>query len=429
MSFPVDDAYWAAALRFLEPLAGVGDRITGPDEFRDGLRGPAFYSYGSLAYLKPDLQWAVIHKGMIEEIGTGVLRDLFARLSPVFANEVFVILAARPGLDPVDPASPHLAALIGRLAARPPAAVPDAPRVSDGEDGGSGRPDVAHADLIRRGILSSVFQSDQEMITATVRETTQRSYVGDGVVLCRVLGKYLMYVAGIDTGISPHLIMDGYWEIWNTVAMRNVLRAGMHCIDVGANHGYYSLIMADLAGPGGRVLAVEPHPGTAALLTRTRDVNGFTTRIQIVQKAAAGDNGRQVPLFVLKDLPYTNATLRDDLLKGRGEAAAQVETATLDALTARWPRVDLVKIDAEGAEEDIWRGMQGCIERNPSLIIIMEFMLNRYADGRAFLEEIARLYPVRQIGVDGRVVDLDVERYLAEAPLDDVMLFLQRPQA
>ena len=88
------------------------------------------------------------------------------------------------------------------------------------------------------------------------------TFVGDQTVLCRTLGRFKMYVSTLDEGLAPHLISDGYWEMWTTRVMTEVVKAGMICIDAGANVGYYSVLMAELVGSGGRVIAAEPVPAT-----------------------------------------------------------------------------------------------------------------------------------------------------------------------
>jgi len=56
---------------------------------------------------------------------------------------------------------------------------------------------------------------------------------------------------------------DGFWESWVTVAVARHLQAGMCCVDVGANYGYYTLLMASFVGPEGRIIACEPIPSLA----------------------------------------------------------------------------------------------------------------------------------------------------------------------
>jgi FkbM family methyltransferase len=248
-------------------------------------------------------------------------------------------------------------------------------------------------------------------------------YLGDETVLCRVLGKYLVYADAQETGITPHLAMDGYWESWITVALARTLRQGWHCLDVGANHGYYTLIMADAVGPEGRVLPVEPTPRLADLLRQTLDVNGFPG-VSVVQKAASATDGERLQL-VIPARRSLNARLSEEA--SPTDAVVKVESVTIDALTGDWPHVDLIKIDVEGAEEDVWRGMRRTIADNPGLVVILELNVDRYEDPRGFLGEIELAgFGLRYIDVDAEVKDVSVDQLLSLHVGEDWMLYLAR---
>jgi FkbM family methyltransferase len=260
-------------------------------------------------------------------------------------------------------------------------------------------------------------------IEQTSRAQVQAAYFGDETILCRILGRYLMYADTNDVGITPHLSMNGYWESWITLALARVIRPGWHCLDVGANHGYYTLLMADGVGPSGQVLAVEPNPDPVRRLQHTLDVNGFVSHVGVVQKAASDVDGDRVELFIAENRGM-NASLRGDAGKSRTE---RVETVTIDALTRDWRRVDLVKIDVEGAEERVWRGMTSTLGSNPELTIILEVNTNRYDEPAQFFESIKRAgFELRYIDFDGELKPVEVDRLLHERRGEDWMLFLQR---
>ena len=63
------------------------------------------------------------------------------------------------------------------------------------------------------------------------------------------------------------------------------------------------------------------------------------------------------------------------LLDARPTVAEAIEL--LDRLCADWPRLDLVKIDAEGAEALVWEGMQGTLHRFPHAAVVLELHLQR----------------------------------------------------
>jgi FkbM family methyltransferase len=261
------------------------------------------------------------------------------------------------------------------------------------------------------------------MLEAVSRQESRALYLGKETVLCRVLGKYLMYADAQETGITPHLSMGGYWESWITVLLARTLRPGWHCLDIGANHGYYTLIMADAVGQRGRVMPVEPTPRLAELLRETLDVNGFPN-VTVVQKAASRTHGDTLRL-VVPPRRSMNAYLSE--VAGPTDVVFDVETVTVDALTREWPRVDLIKIDVEGAEEDVWQGMRRTIVQNPGLVVILELNVARYEDPRNFLEAIELAgFRLRYIDFEADVKDVTIDELLGRQVGQDWMLYLAR---
>jgi FkbM family methyltransferase len=264
---------------------------------------------------------------------------------------------------------------------------------------------------------------DRVLLENVSREHSRALYLGEQTVLCRVLGKYLVYADAQETGITPHLAMDGYWESWITLVLARTVRPGWHCLDVGANHGYYTLVMADAADPGGRVVPVEPTPRLVELLRQTLDVNGFPD-VEVVAKAASDSDGEPLQL-VIPARRSMNARLTAEV--GDTEEAVDVESVTVDAITRDWPRVDLIKIDVEGAEESVWRGMQRTIADNPELVVALELNVARYDDPRSFLAVIEEAgFRLRYIDTDADVKDVGVDELLRRQVGQDWMLYLAR---
>jgi FkbM family methyltransferase len=264
---------------------------------------------------------------------------------------------------------------------------------------------------------------ERAVLEAVSRKHSRALYLGDQMVLCRVLGKYLVYADAQETGITPHLAMDGYWESWITLALARTVRPGWHCLDIGANHGYYTLVMADAAGPEGRVVPVEPTPRLVELLRQTLDVNGFP-HVDVVAKAASDSDGETLQL-VIPARRSMNASLSAEV--GDSDEAVSVESVTIDSITRDWPCVDLIKIDVEGAEEHVWRGMKSTIERNRNLAVILEFNVARYSEPRAFVQTLeAAGFPLRYIDTDAQVKHVASAELLTRQVGQDWMLYLVR---
>jgi len=232
--------------------------------------------------------------------------------------------------------------------------------------------------------------------------------------LCRVLGRHKMYVDLRDTGFAPHLMFEGYWEYWITEFIWRNAKPGQVALDVGANHGYYTLLLADLVGPNGKVHAFEPNPRLAELLGQNIALNGYW-HVADARAAAVGDQdgdvvrpGQQLPA----DLDAAHLALHEVPLVSLDEAVPG--------------RADFLKIDVEGAEEAVWRGMQRLIARSPGIGIAMEFNPLRCRDPRGVLAEMAARFPLREITFAGIAVPCAAEEVLARR--EDTILYLSETE-
>ena len=220
---------------------------------------------------------------------------------------------------------------------------------------------------------------------AEIRRLCRTVRLADDTALCRVLGRYKMYVDVTDEGLSPHLMLDGLWEMWVTEAMPGFVRGGMTVVDVGANLGYFTMLLADLVGAEGRVLAAEPNPRMMSLLARSVRVNGFGPRVSLHAAPLSARAGDAVSLHVPAGLPQNGQVVADPLEPAPG--ALRLTTTTLDELVGDGP-CDFVKIDAEGAEQDIWTGMARVLARRAPLAVFVEFTPARYTDPAGFLRRM-----------------------------------------
>jgi len=126
------------------------------------------------------------------------------------------------------------------------------------------------------------------------------------------------------------------------------LREGFRFIDIGANIGAYSLFVAALAGPGARILAVEPQPEVFARLAFNIAQNPFGT-VKAVACALADKPG-ELTLFLD---PSNRGESSVRILRSSGGRAVKVPATTLLALmrSEGYERLDAIKLDVEGAED------------------------------------------------------------------------------
>lgn len=255
------------------------------------------------------------------------------------------------------------------------------------------------------------------------RALAKAVYVGDGTVLCRVLGHYRLYVASDDVGFGVHVMLDGAWESWLTAFMARRIAPGMHIVDGGANHGYYTLLFAHLTGPSGRVAAIEPNPRTAGLLRKSVSANGFEPWVSVFEAAAGAEDDVTVNLHAPANEPKNGHVTPST--GAAVEGAVRVKGARLETLLSGWSRVDFIKIDVEGAEEACLEGAWPIIVRDRPTMVL-EFNAFRCADPAALLDRLTEVYgKIGAIARDGSV--RNVPRSILVDPTDrqDRMLFLQ----
>jgi FkbM family methyltransferase len=262
---------------------------------------------------------------------------------------------------------------------------------------------------------------------AEIRALCANAYLGAQTAVCRVLGRYKLFVDTFDVGLSTHLLLDGYWEMWLTEALAEAVRPGMTVVDVGANLGYFTLLMADLVGPGGHVCAFEPNRPIAERLRKSVDVNGFADRVRICEDALADQDGVPAVLVVPASEPKNAHVVGCATpLDASAPGLLPITTRRFDSFPELLDAT-VIKIDADTSEEAIWRGLRGRLLRPGPLTIFLEFAPARYADPCAFLTEIlAAGFDLRLLTLEAGIRRVSRGEVLAGSPVADRQLVLVR---
>lgn len=188
----------------------------------------------------------------------------------------------------------------------------------------------------------------------------RRFFRPDGFVNVRVGG----LVLHVPDAFLAHYVR-GEYEPLTADWVRRSSRRGMVAVDVGAHIGYFTLLLARLAGPEGRVYAVEPAADNLAFLERNVTANGLRT-VTIVPVAAGAGRGPRA--LVLTGSSDSHGFYAHPLAPTEG--SIEVSEMPLDELVP-YP-VDLVKIDVEGAEPEVLAGMPRLLD-SPGLRLVVEW--------------------------------------------------------
>lgn len=181
----------------------------------------------------------------------------------------------------------------------------------------------------------------------------------------RFAGNFRMRVSPVDEN-GRRVYVNGYQPRERlTRHFVRILRPGDCVIDVGANVGYYTIVAAKLVGPAGCVHAFEAAPRTCAALATNATLNPAANIHAHGQ--AVTDRCGATRLFAATPDRTGYSSIRN--LGEQTEDVVTVPTISIDSMLAELPTTRLVKIDVEGAELLVLRGMRGLIERDRPYLI------------------------------------------------------------
>lgn len=159
-------------------------------------------------------------------------------------------------------------------------------------------------------------------------------------------------------------IVNGVFEESDVAFVKQFLKPGMHFLDIGAHHGYYTLLAASLVGPSGIIMAYEPSPHAFSILTMNAAANKFQNVICVHAAIGTGDE--------IQDL-YCVGGKQSGLNSLRPPVAKERVTVThTEVLPVPRLHFDLVKIDAEGAELSILQSSPSLTDGADRPVILFE---------------------------------------------------------
>lgn len=175
---------------------------------------------------------------------------------------------------------------------------------------------------------------------------------------------YQMYVPKHDPHVGAQLYKHRVYEYHLTAFLQQQLAKGDYFLDLGANIGYFTCLAASLVGESGKVMAFEPFAENVKFLHLNQNVNQFD-QIEIFPMAVADDN--KLCLF---DNSGSNGFIRDMSDRvSRVVASTPVYSTKLDDALKAVPRIDMIKIDTEGAEFLALSGAKMLLEKHCPVII------------------------------------------------------------
>jgi len=260
------------------------------------------------------------------------------------------------------------------------------------------------------------------------------TYVGNDRLLVSTNWGGKLFMSASDLSLTPDVLHPGNYDEPFTRFLMRTLRRGDVAFDIGANVGLFTLLMGGLVGPSGRVVAYEAAPENIALLSDTIAMNYYTGWVDVVQKAAAAEEGALTFYATTRflgngsTLPHDDGYSRDFPVDG--ERRLEVAAEPLDVHVGRFPTVHLVKIDVEGGEEQVFAGMESLVASGAVERICFELLRSRMgSDWEPMAARLRRFaaagWSFSLLDADGVPVPADLEELLEIGSFSQVLL--QKP--
>ena len=172
-----------------------------------------------------------------------------------------------------------------------------------------------------------------------------------------------------DPGISTELSIFKSHEPLNTKIISKMLKKGMTCLDIGGNIGYYVLLERQIVGKEGKIIAIEPLPQNFHYLKKNIQLQNFDNISTF--NFACGDKDGKAPFFI-------NKKSNGCKVIADGEKPPNPSLGTLTEVTVKkldtlveelnLNSVDFVRMDAEGYELHILRGLKKTLDKFKPII-------------------------------------------------------------
>jgi FkbM family methyltransferase len=177
--------------------------------------------------------------------------------------------------------------------------------------------------------------------------------------------------AASDLALVVCLLEGGDLELGTRLLIERFLEPGSVFVDVGANIGMHTMAAARAMRSEGRIFAFEPFGPVCGLLEKTVWMNGCAQTVEVHRSAVSNRKGRRDLFLGATSGHHSLFPLEPAGTPAHGQVS--VETVTLDGTLPPDLKVDLLKIDAEGAELDVIEGARDLIDRHFDIALIVEF--------------------------------------------------------
>jgi FkbM family methyltransferase len=210
---------------------------------------------------------------------------------------------------------------------------------------------------------------------------------------CVVKRNGIVFELDLSEGIDLAIYL-GVFESGTRSALRKLVQPSSVVLDIGANIGVHTLLLADAVGPSGRVLSFEPTDFAIRKLRRNLDLNpDLATRVKPYHCFLASNDGAEVPISIYSSWPLTDAEDLHQKHLGQAMPTQAALARSIDGVLAELgnPTVQLVKMDVDGFESEVLRGATALL-RDSRPIFMMELSPYVLVERGSSVEELVSFF-------------------------------------
>jgi FkbM family methyltransferase len=212
----------------------------------------------------------------------------------------------------------------------------------------------------------------------------------------KIFGKYKFFYLENDRYIGQRVALEKY-EPYETELILRQTKKGDVVVDVGANIGYYTILLSDKVGKNGKVYAFEPDKISFEILQKNIGVNNLINVVAV--NAAVGNKLGKIKLYKSKENFGDHKLFQIPLAPQRRGASPFDERETVKIVKLddylKKIKIDLIKIDTQGWEPEVIKGAKKIISKNKP-IMFLEYSPASYKlaklDGKEMMNFLRKIY-------------------------------------
>ena len=204
-------------------------------------------------------------------------------------------------------------------------------------------------------------------------------YIGQKEII-RDIDGFKMILNPKGKGIQKQLLTNGDREVLARNIFRKELRKGDIVLEAGANMGHYLFLETEIIGKDGMIYAVEPSKKNYEILGRNLELNDIG-KITNVKKFnfAFGDRNKEVSFEISPAINMNRVIEKEPRFSGKIE---KIEMFTIDKFLEKMRKPTVVRMDVEGDEYLISKGMKGLLKNSPPRLLYIETHFKAMGDKR-----------------------------------------------